>query len=313
MPARRCKSRLSCPAQAGHPVFAVIVVKLGIGGYWIVRIRGRRQWGQASMTPVLRLFEDVLSSDAAVNLPALPRMMFVAHGFVAIGDRTLHDGEATGSEGTVALKAGSGGATLWRWEMVAQEGGGVIAGAGVSSREKLTARLDSSAEGQSASPRRQRRVSAGRLRLSASPSGAGHPLSARRRHPHRHARPLDLVRSRWRLVRKRPRPGIRAGRRPADAFHPHHDPAGRVSGQKLRRISQRRRQGEAEGAAVQDFRRSAAGGVTLVARMSVATCGVQSRGRSRMSLRSSGLQRKRITSACSRAPCRHRSAWRCRP
>ena len=99
------------------------------------------------MTPVLRLFEDVLSSDAAVNLPALPRMLFIAHGFVAIGDRTLHDGEAAGSEGTVALKAGSGGAALWRWEMVAQDGGGVIAGAGVSSREKLTARLDTLPKG----------------------------------------------------------------------------------------------------------------------------------------------------------------------
>jgi hypothetical protein len=102
---------------------------------------------ESFMTPVLRLFEDVLSSDAAVNLPALPRMLFIAHGFVAIGDRTLHDGEAAGSEGTVALKAGSGGAALWRWEMVAQDGGGVIAGAGVSSREKLTARLDSLPKG----------------------------------------------------------------------------------------------------------------------------------------------------------------------
>ena len=70
------------------------------------------------MQPFLRLYEDVLSSDAAVNLPALPRMMFVAHGSVVIGDRTLHDGEATGGESAVALKAGSGGATLWRWEMV---------------------------------------------------------------------------------------------------------------------------------------------------------------------------------------------------
>ena len=199
--------------------------------------------GRGSMPAVLRLFEDVLSSDTAVNLPALPRMLFIAHGFVAIGDRTLHDGEAAGSEGTVALKAGSGGAALWRWEMVAQDGGGVIAGAGVSSREKLTARLDSLPKGRSPAPRRQRRVSARRLRLSASPSGPRHPLSVRRRHPHRHARPLDLVRSRWRLVRKRPRPGIRAGRRPADAVHPHHDPAGSVSRQKLRRVSSRGRQG----------------------------------------------------------------------
>ena len=99
------------------------------------------------MTPVLRLYEDVLSSDAAVTLPALPRMMFIAHGSVAIGDRTLHDGDATGGEGTVTLKAGSGGAALWRWEMAAQEGNGAISGAGVSSREKLAARLDTLPKG----------------------------------------------------------------------------------------------------------------------------------------------------------------------
>jgi len=99
------------------------------------------------MTPVLRLFEDVLSSDVAVNLPALPRMMFVAHGSVVISDHTLHDGEATGSEGIVALKAGSSGATLWRWEMATQEGNGAIGGTGVSSREKLTARLDTLPKG----------------------------------------------------------------------------------------------------------------------------------------------------------------------
>ena len=52
-----------------------------------------------------------------------------------------------GGEGAVALKAGSDGATLWRWEMVAQDGGGVIAGAGVVFREKLTAWLDTLPKG----------------------------------------------------------------------------------------------------------------------------------------------------------------------
>ena len=99
------------------------------------------------MTPVLRLFEDVLSSDATVTLPALPRMMFVAHGSVVAGDRTQNDGEAFGSERTVALKAGSGGATLWRWEMAVEEGNSALTGAGVSSREKLTARLDTLPKG----------------------------------------------------------------------------------------------------------------------------------------------------------------------
>jgi hypothetical protein len=96
---------------------------------------------------MLRLFEDALSSDATAILAALPRMMFVAHGSVTIGDRTLNDGEAFGGEGTVALKAGSDGAALWRWEMTTQESNGAITGAGVSSREKLTARMDTLPKG----------------------------------------------------------------------------------------------------------------------------------------------------------------------
>jgi hypothetical protein len=99
------------------------------------------------MTPVLRLIEDVLSSGAAVNLSAAPRMMFVAHGSVVIGDRTLQDGEAIGGEGTVALRAGAEGVALWRWEMVTQERNSTITGAGNSSHEKLAARLDTLPKG----------------------------------------------------------------------------------------------------------------------------------------------------------------------
>ena len=99
------------------------------------------------MPPVLRLFEDVLSSDAVVNLPALPRMLFVVHGAVAIGGRTLRDGEAIGGEGAAVLKAGSAGAAIWRWEMAAQAEGGALAGTGVSSREKLAAPLDTLPKG----------------------------------------------------------------------------------------------------------------------------------------------------------------------
>jgi hypothetical protein len=96
------------------------------------------------MPSLLRLCEDVLSSDAdAVNLPALPRMIFVAHGSVAIADRALRDGEAHGSEGAVTLKAGGAGATLWRWDFVPENAAaGTLSGHGVVSREKLSARLD---------------------------------------------------------------------------------------------------------------------------------------------------------------------------
>src|SRR5579863_9276588 len=96
------------------------------------------------MPPVLRLYEDVLSSESAeVSLPALPRMIFVAHGGVTIGDRTLRDGEAWNGEGAIALKAGREGATLWRWEVVAADrAAGTLAARGVVCREKLIASLE---------------------------------------------------------------------------------------------------------------------------------------------------------------------------
>ncbi len=96
------------------------------------------------MHPVLRLYEDALSSGGAeVALPALPRMIFVAHGAVTVAGRLLGDDEAWSGEGAVTLQAGSSGATIWRWELAASAAGdGVAAGAGVVSREKLAARLE---------------------------------------------------------------------------------------------------------------------------------------------------------------------------
>jgi hypothetical protein len=96
------------------------------------------------MPSMLRLYEDVLSGDAAaVNLPALPRMIFVAHGSVVMADRTLRDGEAFGGEDALTLKAGTEGAMLWRWEFVLSgDSAGPLSGQGVVSREKLAARLD---------------------------------------------------------------------------------------------------------------------------------------------------------------------------
>ncbi len=96
------------------------------------------------MAPLLRLYEDVLSDGAAVALSALPRMIFVVHGSLAVGDRVLHDDEAWSSEDTVTLKAGSTGATVWRWELVTEDdtAHGPVAGVGVASRDKLTTRLE---------------------------------------------------------------------------------------------------------------------------------------------------------------------------
>jgi hypothetical protein len=98
------------------------------------------------MLPMLRLGEDVLSNDGAMALPALPRMIFIVHGSIAVEGRILRDEETFSGEGAVTLKAGKDGATLWRWEFLANgettgAGGGAPGGRGVTSREKLTAVL----------------------------------------------------------------------------------------------------------------------------------------------------------------------------
>ena len=46
------------------------------------------------MPQTLRLTEDILSNGNEVALPAAPRMIFVAHGSVAVGGRALKADEA---------------------------------------------------------------------------------------------------------------------------------------------------------------------------------------------------------------------------
>jgi hypothetical protein len=100
------------------------------------------------MAPVLRLYEDVLATEAEASLPALPRMIFVVHGSIAVADRTLHDNEAIAGEAAVTLKAASAGATLWRWEFGAgDDSPNVVAERGVASREKLSAALETVPQG----------------------------------------------------------------------------------------------------------------------------------------------------------------------
>jgi hypothetical protein len=96
--------------------------------------------------PILRLTEDILSNGSEAALPAAPRMIFVAHGSVAVGDRTLKADEAFSGEGAAALKAGSEGATLWRWELLRD--GNAAAVPGLVTREKLTASLDTLPKGE---------------------------------------------------------------------------------------------------------------------------------------------------------------------
>jgi hypothetical protein len=102
------------------------------------------------MHPSLHLYEDVLANDSQkIKLPALPRMVFVAHGEVTIGERALKDGEAWSGEDAVALKAGASGATLWRWELAAA-GGAADArfGNDLTSRQKLVAGLEAIPQGR---------------------------------------------------------------------------------------------------------------------------------------------------------------------
>jgi hypothetical protein len=101
------------------------------------------------MSPVLRLYEDILANDARdVRLPALPRMLFVVYGSAVVEGRSFGDGEAWHGEGAVALAPGVEGVTCWRFEFVpADAGDGAAAGPGVTSRLMLAAALDTLPQG----------------------------------------------------------------------------------------------------------------------------------------------------------------------
>ena len=67
------------------------------------------------MHPVLRLYEDVLSSAENVEfvLPPLPRFIFVAHGSATIGGKPVNDDEAWQGEDAVTVKPSAEGVTCW--------------------------------------------------------------------------------------------------------------------------------------------------------------------------------------------------------
>jgi hypothetical protein len=91
----------------------------------------------------MRLYEDVLSNEGArpVELPALPRMIFIVHGSATIQGRALSDGEAWHGEEAVTLMPGPAGVSWWRFELApADAADGSLAGI---SRPKLTAAAES--------------------------------------------------------------------------------------------------------------------------------------------------------------------------
>ncbi|MGA8970747.1 MAG: hypothetical protein WB499_16150 [Pseudolabrys sp.] len=103
------------------------------------------------MHPVLRLYEDVLSSDenVAFQLPPLPRFIFVVHGSAAFGDETLDEGEAWQGESAITIKPSAAGVTCWRWELARGDHGSTTANApGMITHEKLTAFLETLPKGE---------------------------------------------------------------------------------------------------------------------------------------------------------------------
>ena len=100
------------------------------------------------MPPVLGLYEDVLSNGARASYAARARMLLVMHGSIAIDGRSFGADQAWSGEGAVAVTAGQHGAAVWRWELATDDGNGAAAGAGVSSLQKLSTRLETLPKGE---------------------------------------------------------------------------------------------------------------------------------------------------------------------
>jgi hypothetical protein len=99
-------------------------------------------------TPILRLWEDILSAGTALPLPARPRMVFVVHGSLTIDLREFGDGEAWHGEGSHTLQAGKAGVCVWRWELSSGAEEQLNFLSGVRSREKLSALLETLPQGE---------------------------------------------------------------------------------------------------------------------------------------------------------------------
>lgn len=103
------------------------------------------------MHPVLRLYEDVLSSarNAEFRLAAVPRFIFVVHGAAEIDGKALGAGEAWQGEGAVTVAPGPEGVTCWRWELTrGDRGSPVVCAPGIMTHEKLTAFLETMPKGE---------------------------------------------------------------------------------------------------------------------------------------------------------------------
>jgi len=96
----------------------------------------------------LTLFEDTLSNGVGACLPSAPRMIFVVHGAMSIGERSLADGDTWHDEAAVTLRGGDqAGATIWRWDLTKGPPATLPAGNGLRSSISLTAPLLTLPEG----------------------------------------------------------------------------------------------------------------------------------------------------------------------
>jgi hypothetical protein len=75
-------------------------------------------------------------------------MIFLVHGGARIGERTLAEGETWHGEAAVTIIGGDSGVTCWRYDLAARPAPKAPAAAGVRSREKLTASLDTLPAGE---------------------------------------------------------------------------------------------------------------------------------------------------------------------
>ena len=125
-------------------------------------------------------------------------MIFVVHGAVTIEGRTFGDGTAWHGQGAATIAAAQEGATCWRWDL--RRAAARAIGPGITSREKLAARLDTLPAGDLLLRGDSVAFPPGGCAYLHRHQGPGHPLPARRRHPDRHPRPLDLLWSGRRLV-----------------------------------------------------------------------------------------------------------------
>jgi hypothetical protein len=103
------------------------------------------------MHPVLRLYEDVLSSAENVEfrLAPLPRFIFVVHGTATIDGKPVNEDEAWQGCGATTVKPGALGVTCWRWELARGDQGNAVACApGMVTHEKLSAYLETVPKGE---------------------------------------------------------------------------------------------------------------------------------------------------------------------